>query len=531
MRKTSLAIFGIILLSCFTAGFSGDTPKYSAPEPPKIPSKYTSVKYADTLPAQTVKINGLKAVLIGAPIDGDSGSWTLDEIKNLKAAAAVLKKCGVEVHEFYTPNNSWDKIKQAAKGAHFLLYRGHGVYDGSMPPKWVGGFSLKDKFVSSDMILSDLKLAPGAIVMIYGCFTAGNSSLDMGKINETEAKRRIAMYSKPFLQIKCSAYYANWFGEAFPAYISYLFAGQTLGQAYKSFWDFNSQTASYFKHPDKADAALWVDHDNWDGIVYNNAFVGYPDKTLKQLFEAGSADVDTGDDDDFVIDEPSPDPIVDTDKPDEDTPKPDNEAGEKLIADWAFGGNTKDLAGGMADAKLKEGANYTQDRFSKAKSAVKLDGYNDFIDCGTVTGSQFSGITVSMWMKSYGVSKPLEALISCGEDGFAAALSKKNGKLTVFLTLNEGKKPAVLTTKKSLNDGKWHHVAFVYDYQNLKIFIDGKEDATMTLSGAMDFGKLPLLIGKDPDVKKSEFYGIIDDVKIYNYAVKTSVIQELFKTK
>ncbi|TAH19660.1 MAG: hypothetical protein EAZ08_08145 [Cytophagales bacterium] len=237
------------------------------------------------LTSSSVKIPNLKAVLLGAPIDGDNGTWTKSEIANLKKASAMLQQNGVEVHEFYTPNNNWAEIKKAAEGAHFLLYRGHGVYDGSTPPKWVGGFSLKDKFASAEDVMKDLKLAKGAIVMLYGCFTAGNAGSDIGKIDAKEAERRVAMYSKPFMEMGAAAYYANWFGDAFEKYVSLLFEGKTMGDAYKNYTDFNAQTVKYAKHPNLSTTDMWIDHDVWDGkTAYNNAFVGNPNESLTSLF-------------------------------------------------------------------------------------------------------------------------------------------------------------------------------------------------------------------------------------------------------
>ena len=116
-------------------------------------------------------------------------------------AAAELQANGVTVHKFYTPNNNWDAIKTAADGAHFLFYRGHGVYWSPMPTPAVGGFSLKNGFVSSNDIRNDLNLAPNAIIMLYSCFSAGSSSIDGGPISSAEARRRVAQYSDPFLDI------------------------------------------------------------------------------------------------------------------------------------------------------------------------------------------------------------------------------------------------------------------------------------------------------------------------------------------
>ena len=164
------------------------------PHPPRPPDDVSALQ-----PAQTTEkvisqdLPSLRAVLLVGPIDGDDGSWTTSEKQNMDLAATELASHGVTVFKFYTPDNDWEQIKDAANGAHFVFYRGHGVYSGDMPPTWVGGFSLKDRFASSDDIRNDLNLAPNAIVMLYGWFTAGSSSApDEGDADAWRAQWRRA---------------------------------------------------------------------------------------------------------------------------------------------------------------------------------------------------------------------------------------------------------------------------------------------------------------------------------------------------
>lgn len=200
-------------------------------------------------------------------------------------AAAELQANGVTVHKFYAPNNDWEQIKAAANGAQFLFYRGHGVYWGSMPSPTVGGFSLSRRFVSPDQIRNELRLAPNAIVMLYGCFTAGSSSIDNGSISSAEAQRRVLQYSAPFMDIRTAGYFANWFGDAFQMYVRYLFRGMTLGDAYQAYFDFNPASVERYAYPGHTGSVLWLDKDTWGGQTqYNNAFAGQADKTLVDLF-------------------------------------------------------------------------------------------------------------------------------------------------------------------------------------------------------------------------------------------------------
>lgn len=259
---------------------------FAPPELASAPSQIdSSATELPDLESQAVNIPGLKAVLIVGPIDGDHGSWTNREKDNMELAARELEAHGVTVHRFYTPNNSWSQIVAAARGAHFLLYRGHGIAWSSMPHPTVGGLALKDDLVSADRIRAELDLAPNAIVMLYACFSAGSSSIDNPPIDSAEAHRRVAQYSSPFLDKGVAGYYANWLGDAFQMFVRYLFGGAPLGQAYETYWNFNSSTVERHTHPSHPGLSLWLSKDYWNNRwEYNNAFVGRHDQTLQDLF-------------------------------------------------------------------------------------------------------------------------------------------------------------------------------------------------------------------------------------------------------
>ncbi len=263
------------------------TPIFSTPARPPLPPD-TVVQPASAAPAAAdLSLPPLKAVLLVGPIDGNTGTWTLQEVANMELAAAVLEAQGVTVHRFYPGSGTFTEIEQAAEGAQFLLYRGHGVYDGNLPYPNVGGFMLSSGYYSPDRIRQYMHLAPNAIVMLYGCFTAGSSSAegDEYDIGIVEASRRVAQYSDPFFDVGAGGYYANWFGNAFEKFLQNLFAGQTLGQAYENYFDFNASTVYRTTHPNHPALAMWVDKDYWSGYwQYNNAFAGRASQTLEDLF-------------------------------------------------------------------------------------------------------------------------------------------------------------------------------------------------------------------------------------------------------
>lgn len=287
-----LAMFFVLALLTTALPTHAQSQGSSRPPTPPLEAQLTapaaSLAQASTA---SLQLPPLKAVLLVGPIDGDNGEWTLRERTNMELAARELEANGVNVTRFYTPNNDWAAIREAARGAHFLLYRSHGVYQPNTNPLRVGGFSLNANFVSPDDLRRDLQLAPNAIIMLYGCFTAGTSSSDTSPISSQEAQRRVAEYAAPFFETGAGGYYANWFGDAFQLYVRALFAGQTLGQAYEGYRDFNPNSVERYSYPANNALAMWLDKDNWEGIKYNNAFIGRPNQTLESLFQTAAMEL------------------------------------------------------------------------------------------------------------------------------------------------------------------------------------------------------------------------------------------------
>lgn len=72
-----------------------------------------------------------------------------------------------------------------------------------------------------------------------------------------------------------------------------------------------------------------------------------------------------------------------------------------------------------------------------------------------------------------------------------------------------------------LTAGKWHHVAGVYDGEEVRVYVDGAVVARAPGVGARRTNKHPLYVGADPDQKgqpTSHFHGAIDDVRLSNVA-------------
>ncbi|TGN00186.1 ankyrin repeat domain-containing protein [Leptospira dzoumogneensis] len=260
-----------------------------------IGENFSGIKKRAELPSPTVSGSGLKAVAIVGEVDGNEGPKTREYVNNIKGLVKVLKDRGVSVSEFYPPNNPWSGIKEASQNANILLYAGHGVGTNlDQPPydqKSVGGFYLGKEFVSNEQISSGLKPAPGAVVLLLGaCFTAGNMAYDMGVIRDEETKKRISMYSSPFLETGFKGYYATWAPWTAQAILALLFTNKNYGDIY--FSQTNSQEVTKISHPRTSGSSLYY-HTKPPASkpVYDYAFAGDPSSVIKS--ENSNTDTET----------------------------------------------------------------------------------------------------------------------------------------------------------------------------------------------------------------------------------------------
>lgn len=290
-------------------------PLWASPqEHPRTPVGIVSPPPAERgeLPAQTVRIPGLRAVMLSGTVDKVDGPQTISYRNYLKRVADVLRARGVQVTELYSPTSA-QQIEEAVRGAHFIFYAGHGIGSAN-PPSYTGNITPAGMLVVEKVWLNAThaaawKPAKGAIVFYLGaCFTAGNAGDDIGKINDAEAKKRITKYSAPFFtRNEFGGYYAAWSDSTAQHVMARLFAGQTLGQAYDP--EGRMQGVIKSAHPDSPANQLWYHKGTrGGGYVFDYSFVGKPDMTLTQLFGGTQTDpADTTDADDVQNDSDQPD--------------------------------------------------------------------------------------------------------------------------------------------------------------------------------------------------------------------------------
>jgi|GEM_PF-1522967 len=225
-----------------------------------------------------------------------------------------------------------------------------------------------------------------------------------------------------------------------------------------------------------------------------------------------------------------------------------------LVAYYPFNGDATDKSRNSHKHHGKvNGATLTADRLNNLNHAYSFDGINDYIDIphnGQLEGMT-SGLTLAVWLKTSStqsqivISKAGKTRTGSITDdvyhlGFNICCNKSfssqiNGAIQGVVIDKRQLTPASLYiagSSKVITDGNWHHITFIWNKLNFKIYVDGQEDSNLvyynnksTNSKSLNSSIATTLRiggGMDP------FSGSIDEVRIYNRALSANEVKELY---
>ena len=198
-----------------------------------------------------------------------------------------------------------------------------------------------------------------------------------------------------------------------------------------------------------------------------------------------------------------------------------------LVAFYPFSGNANDVSGFNNNGTVS-GATLVSDRWSSPASAYSFDGVNDNIRVLSSSSLNFqNSVTINFWVK-VGEFFDREAYpLSHGnwENRWKVSITDKHIRWTV--KTDTGTKDLDSETELILNN--LYNVTVLYDGDDYEIYINGELDAFTSFSGLIQTTSIDLMIGQVlPDNTQYNFKGILDDIRIYNYALSYSSIQSLY---
>lgn len=198
-----------------------------------------------------------------------------------------------------------------------------------------------------------------------------------------------------------------------------------------------------------------------------------------------------------------------------------------LVAFYPFSGNANDLSGFNNNGTVS-GALLTADRWGNTASAYSFDGVNDNIRVLSSTSLNFqNSVTINFWIKVGEFFEREAYPLSHGnwENRWKISITNKHIRWTV--KTDQGTKDLDSETELILNT--LYNVTALYNGSDYEIYINGELDALSSFSGLIPTTTIDLMISQVlPGNTQYNFKGVLDDIRIYNYALSYNSIQSLY---
>jgi hypothetical protein len=213
-----------------------------------------------------------------------------------------------------------------------------------------------------------------------------------------------------------------------------------------------------------------------------------------------------------------------------------------LVAWWPFNGNANDESGNGNDGVVN-GATLTEDRFGNGSRSYSFDGSQKI----ETSLTQITSMNAAMDF-DFSVSVWIEANIA-GENLYRSIVSKTNGISNRFAEFNlqidnsneldfffgNGNSSEYALSywpNNPVETNTWIHLAMIYQGGEVFFYRDGVYLNSATVSQRY-LGEDPVVIGwylnDDPSYTEGTFFlGKIDDLAIYNRALSSQEVQDLF---
>jgi hypothetical protein len=198
-----------------------------------------------------------------------------------------------------------------------------------------------------------------------------------------------------------------------------------------------------------------------------------------------------------------------------------------IVAFYPFNGNANDESG-FNNHGTVYGAVLVPDRFDIPNSAYQFDGINDYIEVPNSTSLNFqSSCTINFWMNVDDFFQREAYPLSHGnwENRWKVSITNKHIRWTI--KTEQGIKD--LDSETELELDSLYNITVLYNGSDFEIYINGNLDALSTFSGSILQTNINFMIAQVlPGNNQYNFKGILDNIRIYNYALSFSEIRNLY---
>jgi hypothetical protein len=198
----------------------------------------------------------------------------------------------------------------------------------------------------------------------------------------------------------------------------------------------------------------------------------------------------------------------------------------ELVAYYPFNGNANDESSHGNNGTV-HGATLVADRRGMPNSAYVFDGNTNYIEVPNSSSLNFQqSTTINFWMKIGTFYEREQYPISHGNWENRLKVSISNRRLRWTVKTTTGIKD--VDSETELVTDTWYNITALYSGSDFEVYLNGEMDAFTSWSGTILPTTIALTIGQVlPNNQSYNFNGVLDDIRIYNYALSVDSIQAL----
>jgi len=207
-----------------------------------------------------------------------------------------------------------------------------------------------------------------------------------------------------------------------------------------------------------------------------------------------------------------------------------------LVAHYKFDGNANDSSGNNSHGIAKGGPTYVAGKFDQA---IHLDSFDDYVAIQDVNyvGTDYAEVSVCAWVRTSSSGTQMIASFDRSEYWRLEVNGEGGGPGQVGWDLRCGGVYEDHGSVARVDDGRWHHVAGVFNNGRLTIYVDGslETEAATALTfgtgvvryGFIGAGSEALQFDGRDNGAGSYYDGDLDEVYIYGRALSEAEIRYL----
>ena len=162
-------------------------------------------------------------------------------------------------------------------------------------------------------------------------------------------------------------------------------------------------------------------------------------------------------------------------------------------------------------------------------SAFSFNGVDEYLDIASDSSNQGRGpITLLAWIARDAQGAQHSILEKYGPTDGGYALRVTAGDNAAFFVLTNSYAGTSVEGRASIRKNLWHLVAGVWDGHTAAVYVNGRLDQRIAVSGALIPGNTPLRMGARGDDGRTPFQGAIDEIMIFDRALADAEIAAIY---